>query len=137
MGKYIVVRPSIPIVWFIQEGIDLTQKEVITLEEVGFSFDRSHVQSLFGSQSSSPSSLHVLAMSVHNIVWPTDASCWPTTCGGKKVKWPSTFKITQHHTNNWEVSNLLTQCTISHLLMSFHLCMDEFTILFQMTKNTM
>ncbi len=85
MGKYIVVRPSIPIVWFIQEGIDLIQKEVITLEEVGFSFDRSHVQSLFGSQLSSPSSLHVLVMNVHNIVRPADASCWPTTCGDKKV----------------------------------------------------
>jgi hypothetical protein len=51
-------------------------------------------------------------MSAHNIVWLTDASCWPTTCGGKKVKWPSIFKITQHHTNNWEVGILLTQCII-------------------------
>jgi hypothetical protein len=30
----------------IQKGTDLTQKEVITLKEVGFSFDRSHVRSL-------------------------------------------------------------------------------------------
>jgi hypothetical protein len=37
--KYAVVRPSVPIVWPIQEGTDLTQKEVTTLEEVGFSFD--------------------------------------------------------------------------------------------------
>jgi hypothetical protein len=36
----------------------------------------------------------VLAMSVHNVVWPTNASCWPTIHGGKKVKWPFIFKIT-------------------------------------------
>jgi hypothetical protein len=38
-----------PIVWLIRKGINLTQKEVITLEEAGFSFDCSHIQSLFGS----------------------------------------------------------------------------------------
>jgi hypothetical protein len=37
--------------WLIQEGIDLTQKEVIILEEAGFSFDHSRVRNLFGSQS--------------------------------------------------------------------------------------
>jgi len=31
------------IVWLIQENIDLIQKEVMTLEEVGFSFDCSYV----------------------------------------------------------------------------------------------
>jgi hypothetical protein len=66
--KYVVVRPSVPIVWPIQEGIDLTQKEVTTLEEVGFFLDRNHVQSLFGSQSSNSSISHVLVMSAHNIV---------------------------------------------------------------------
>jgi hypothetical protein len=51
-------------------------------------------------------------MSAHNIVWLTDASYWPTTCGGKKMKWPFIFKITHQHTNNWEADNLFTQCTI-------------------------
>jgi hypothetical protein len=72
----------------------LTQKVVTILEEAGFSFNYSCVQSLFGSQLSSPSNLHVLAMSVHNIVRSTNASCWPTTHGGKKVRRPSVFKIT-------------------------------------------
>ncbi len=90
----------------------LTQKVVTILEEAGFSFNYSCVQSLFGSQLSSPSNLHVLAMSVHNIVRSTNASCWPTTHGGKKVRRPSVFKITQQHTNNWEVGILLTQCTV-------------------------
>jgi hypothetical protein len=79
---------------------------------VGFSFDHSHVQSLVGSQSSSSSILHVPIMNVHNIVQPTDASCWLTTRGGKNVKRPSVFKITQQHTNNWEVGIFLTQCTV-------------------------
>jgi hypothetical protein len=51
-------------------------------------------------------------MSAHIIVRAADACCWPTTHGGKKVKRPSIFKITQQHTNNWEANILLTQCTI-------------------------
>jgi hypothetical protein len=97
--KYAVARPLVPNVWLIRKGIDLIQKEAITLEETRFSFDRSHVQSLFGSQSSSPSSSHVACMSVHNIMWLIDVSCWPSTRGGKKVRQLSVFKIT-HHTNN-------------------------------------
>jgi hypothetical protein len=68
MRKYVVVKFSVPIVWPIQEGSDLIQKEVTTLKEVGFSFDHNPVQSLFGSQLCSSSILHVLAMNVHNIV---------------------------------------------------------------------
>jgi hypothetical protein len=40
--KYTVVRPSVPTVWPIQEGIDLIQKEATTLEETRFSFDHIH-----------------------------------------------------------------------------------------------
>jgi hypothetical protein len=103
MQKYAIAKPLVPIVWPIQEGIDLTQNEVTTLEEAGFSFDGNHAQSLFGSQSSNSSISHVLAMSVHNIVRLVNESCWATTRGGKKVRWPFVFKITQQHTNNWEV----------------------------------
>jgi hypothetical protein len=95
MWKYVIPRPSIPTKWPIQKGIDLTQKEVTTLEEVGFSFDHNHVQSLFGSQSSSSRISYVPAMNARSIVQPIDVSCWPTTHGGKKVRWPSIFKITQ------------------------------------------
>jgi hypothetical protein len=65
--KYVDARPLVPIVWLIQEGTNLTQK-AITLEEAGFSFYYSCVQSLFGSQSSGPSSLHVAFMNVHHIM---------------------------------------------------------------------
>jgi len=76
-------------------------------------------------------------MSAHNIVRLANASYWPITRGGKKVRPPSVFKITQQHINNWEANILLTQCTIFPLLMSLHLGMDEFSIFFQMTKDTM
>jgi len=45
-------------------------------------------------------------------------------------------KLTQQHTNNWEASILVLQCIFSQLLMSSHLDMDEFTILFRLTNNT-
>ncbi len=51
--------------------------------------------------------IHVACMNAHNIMESIDASCWPTTHGGKKVRWPFVFKITQH-TNNWEANILLT-----------------------------
>ncbi len=47
----------------------------------------------------------------HNLVKLSDASCWPTTRGGKKVRKPFVFKITQH-VNNWEIGRLLLQCII-------------------------
>jgi hypothetical protein len=51
-------------------------------------------------------------MSGHNLVTSSNASCWRTTHGGKKVKQPFIFKLTQQHTNNWEVGILFRQCTI-------------------------
>jgi hypothetical protein len=92
----------------------LTQKEVTTLEEARFSFDhlcRNNVWNLFGFQSSSSSNSHVFVVSCHNLVRLSNASWCPTIHGGKKVRQPSMFKITQHM-NNWEVGKLLLQCTI-------------------------
>jgi hypothetical protein len=51
LRKLVIVRLAVPTIWPIQEGINLTQKDVITLEETGFSFDhlcRNNVRSLFG-----------------------------------------------------------------------------------------
>jgi hypothetical protein len=97
--KYAIVRPLVPTIWPIQEGFDLIQKEITTLKKMRFFSDYSLAQSLFGSQSSSSSVLHVHAMNAHNIVRSANANYWPTICGGKKVKRPFVFQITQH-TNN-------------------------------------
>jgi hypothetical protein len=83
------VKLIVPTIWPIQEGINLIKKEVTILEEVGFSFDCLHkknVQSFFGSPSFSSINSHVPIVSCHNLMRPSDASCWPTTRGGKKVK---------------------------------------------------
>jgi hypothetical protein len=42
MQKYVVAKPLVPTAWLIQEGTNLAQKEVTTLEEAGFSFYHSH-----------------------------------------------------------------------------------------------
>jgi hypothetical protein len=34
--KYAIVKPSVPIAWLIQEGTNLTQKEVTTLKKQCF-----------------------------------------------------------------------------------------------------
>jgi hypothetical protein len=47
--KYAIARPLVPTIWPIQEGTNLVQNEVTILKEAGFSFDCSHVRSLFGS----------------------------------------------------------------------------------------
>jgi len=36
--KFAIVRPTIPTIWHIQESTSLIQKEMIILENVGFSF---------------------------------------------------------------------------------------------------
>jgi len=107
--KFAIAKLTVPIVWPIQKGTNLTQKKATILEKAWFSFDclhRNNVQSLFGFQSSSSSNSHVPTMSCHNLVKSSDANCWPITNGGKKVRRPFVFKITQQHTNNWEVGRL-------------------------------
>ncbi len=49
MQKYPIARPLVPPIWPIQEGTNLTQKEVTTLKETWFSFNHSCARSLFGS----------------------------------------------------------------------------------------
>ncbi len=55
-------------------------------------------------------------MSCFSLVKLFDASCWPTTCGGKKVKRLSIFKLTQKYTNNWEANILLFKCTVFFII---------------------
>jgi hypothetical protein len=96
-------------IWVLQGVGSASQKEVTTLEETRFSFDclcKNKAQSLFGFQSSNSSNSHVPIVNYHNPMRLADASCWPTTHGGKKVRWPSMFKITQQHMNNWEDGRL-------------------------------
>ncbi len=116
LWKFIVVKLVVPIVWPIQKGINLIQNEIIILKEAWFSFDhlhKSNAWSLFSSQSSCSSNSHVpIVVSCPSFVRIFDASCWPTTCGGKKVRWPLVFKMIQQHINNWEAGILLFKCIV-------------------------
>jgi hypothetical protein len=139
LQKFIIARLVVPIIWPIQEGTNLTQKEVTSLEEAGFSFDhlhRNNTQSLFGFQSSSSSNSHVLVMSCHNLVKLFNASGWLTTHGGKKMRQPFIFKITPQHTNNWEVGVLFFQCIIVLIVDVAPHGLDEF-IIFVLMSNDM
>jgi hypothetical protein len=42
LKKYVVVCPHVSTVWPIQHSVNLTQKEVSSLEEDGFMFDYEH-----------------------------------------------------------------------------------------------
>jgi len=42
LKKYVVACPHVSTVWPIQHGVNLTQKEVSSLEEDGFMFDYEH-----------------------------------------------------------------------------------------------
>ncbi len=54
----------------------------------------------------------LVVVSCFSLVRLSDASCWLTTCGGKKVRRFSILKLTQQYTNNWEVSILLFKCIV-------------------------
>jgi hypothetical protein len=58
----------------------------------------------------------VLIVYWQNLVMLVDVACWPMTCGGKKVKWPSKLNLTQQHTNNWEARKLFLPCTMFLLI---------------------
>jgi hypothetical protein len=42
LRKYVVACPHVSTIWSIQHGVNLTQKEVSSLEEDGFMFDSEH-----------------------------------------------------------------------------------------------
>jgi hypothetical protein len=117
------------------------QNELITLEEAWFSFDylhRSNARNLFGSQSSCLNNSHVpIAVNCPSFVRPSDASYWPTTHGGKKVKWPSILKWHNSTPIIGRLASCFYSALFSPLLMSPHLGTDKFIIFFQMTSNIM
>jgi hypothetical protein len=84
-------------VWPIQHGVNLAQKEVSSLEEVGSMFDLEHCTnppSLFRGEPSISSNFQVFSKCRSDIIRLVDASNWPTSRCGKRVKRPSMFKLT-------------------------------------------
>jgi hypothetical protein len=69
-------------------------------------------------------------MSCHNLVKLSDASCWPTTRSGKRVKQPSVFKITHEQLGSWHVISPMHYfpCCWCHAIWvwtNLHYCFDN------------
>ncbi len=112
--KYVVVRLHVLIVWHVQHGLNLNQKEVSYLEKVGFLFGFEHKnnpQSLFKGEPSTSSNFQVPSTYTLNVIKLAYVSSWPTFCCGKKVRRPLMFKLMQRHTNNWEADKLFSPST--------------------------
>jgi hypothetical protein len=104
--KIVISRHVVPTIWVIQEGINLIQKDVTTLEKARFSCDRPHrnnTQSLFGSQFSSSSNSHVPVVSCHSLVRLSDASYWPTICGEGETAFYFQINTTHQQLGGWDL----------------------------------
>jgi hypothetical protein len=69
-------------IWQVPHGINLTQKEVSSLEDVRFLFDSKHrnnPQSLFRGDLSTSSNFQVLSTYTPNVIRPTYVSNLPTS----------------------------------------------------------
>jgi len=69
---------------------------------------RKNPWSLFRGEPSTSSNFQVPSTFTPNVIRPIDASSWPTSHCGKKVRRPLVFKLTKQHTNNWDASKLLS-----------------------------
>ncbi len=77
--KLAIIRPIVPTLWPIQEGINLTQKDVTTIEEVGFPLTTC-VETMLKVYLASNLLIqvinsHVLLVSCHSPTKLFDASC--------------------------------------------------------------
>jgi hypothetical protein len=84
-----------PSIWHAHEGTDLTQNEVITLEEVGFLLSkklRCQPRNLFGGGAFIPMNK------------PTNAYVWPKIQNGKNICRLSILKLSIQQHNKWEVN---------------------------------
>ncbi len=108
--KIAISRHVVPTIWLIQEGINLIQKEVTTLEEARYSFDRLHknnTQSLFGSQFSSSSNSHVSIVSCHSLMKLSNASYWPTIHGEGEIALCLQINTKHQQLGSWDLISLV------------------------------
>ncbi len=70
-----------------------------------------NLQSLFRGEFFTSSNFQVPSTFTPNVIGLVNASSWPTSPCGKKVRRPSMFKLTQQHTNNQDVGKLFNPST--------------------------
>jgi hypothetical protein len=96
--KYAIARPHVSSIWLVENGVNLTQKEVSSLEQVGFLFDLgrcTNLHNLFKGEPSTSSNFQVPSTCRLDVIKPIDANNWPTSRCGTKVRRPSMFKLMQ------------------------------------------
>ncbi len=76
---------------------------------------RKNPWSLFRGEPSTSSNFQVPSTFTPNVIRPIDASSWPTSHCGKKVKRLLVFKLMQQHTNNWDVDKLFNPLPVCPL----------------------
>jgi hypothetical protein len=137
-GKFVVVRHVIPTIWPIQEGINLTQKEVTSLEEAWFFFDCLHrnnaqiylVSNLLFQVIPMCMRWAIIALWGHSI----------QVVGLQLVvarRW-NDLLFSKWHNNTPTIGRLafyFSNALFSPLWMFHHLGMDELTIFFLMTND--
>ncbi len=97
-NKYIIGRPTMPSLWLMQERTNLTQDEVMTLEEIGFLlFEKlkCHPRNLFHDDAS---------LLVNKLA---DVDNQPKIQNRKNICHVSIFKISNQQQNKWEVGHVL------------------------------
>jgi hypothetical protein len=114
--KYAFDRLTLPSLWHVQVGTNLTQ--IVALEEVGFLTSEKPRCSLVNhvgddnfalvSQPSTcaPWNLFGNGLSAH-VYKPSNLNAWPKTRNGKKIQCPNTFKLSILQKNKWDVGRTL------------------------------
>ncbi len=92
--KYCVNRPLVPSTWLVQIDTNLTQFEVIALEEAIFILCEACkcvLQTFFACENTTtPNQL-------------IDSNAWANTCNNKAIWCATTLKFSTQQTNRWEV----------------------------------
>ncbi len=138
LWKFAIVRLVVPTLWPIQKGTKLTQFELTILEEVRFSFNhlrKTNAQNWFGSQSSCSNNS---PCAYYNEL-PQSSAFWCKLLAYNS--WWQKGEMTFNFQNNTliigRLASYFSSALFPPLLMSPYLGIDEFTILFQMTNDTM
>jgi hypothetical protein len=112
--KYALDRPVLPSLWHVQARTNVTQIEVMALEEASFLLfenPKCPLVDQVGDNNSTPIN-QPFACTLWNLFGdgpsahvykPSDPSVWPKTRNGKKICHPSTFKLSILQKNKWEV----------------------------------
>ena len=101
--RWVTTRPDVPDVWPVVRGTNLTQREILRLEEAGFQLEQRPPMSqdrLFGND-------NVVASQVHNIPAPAFPDKYLTQRGNKKTRRNLNSPVSAHQASRWASASLV------------------------------